>query len=323
MASSVLHTNGDSLSSASQPTITGDFTYCIWVKCNAGEYGGAGDQSLFGWGITGGSSEGFGITVLAASNTQLTAFVFRAGGGEQQNSTILTGSSTVWVCIAIRHTSGSASYDVSHRLENATTWTTDTLTLTTQLTSAGSVFIGDDQFGEPAVNSDTRHFFCQATRMSDATLLTASQNINSAPAGTNLHWLRLLDAASAATNGGTAGNWTVTGTLQTASTEPTEAFGPTINTQPQNVTTYVGNTANFTVSATTSGGTLTYQWKLNGSNVTTGSGGTTASYTTDVLAFSDNGNSYTCVVSDDNGSTTSSAAILTLYIVPALMWVQA
>ncbi len=228
MVSSVLHTNGDSLNNGTQPTITGDFTYCIWVKCNAGEYGGSNDQVLLGWGSTGGSSEGFGIAVLGASNTQLTAFVFRAGGGEFPQHSVLTGSSTVWVCVALRHSSGSASYDVSHRLENETTWTTDTLTLTTQITNAGTgIIIGDDQFGEPAVNSDTRHFFCQATRMSDATLLTASQNINSAPAGTNIHWLRLLDSTTAATNGGTAGNWNVIGTLQTAATEPVEGAPPT------------------------------------------------------------------------------------------------
>ncbi len=226
MASSVLHQSA-SISSASQLTVTGDFTYCIWVKCNAGEYGGGGDQTILGWGNTGGSSEGFGIAVLGASNTQLTAFVFRAGGGEFPQQAVLTGSSTVWVCIAVRHTSGSGNYDISYRLEGATTWTTNALTLTTQITNAGSVFVGDDQFGEPAANSDTRHFFCQATRMSDAALLTASQNINSAPAGTNLHWLRLLDSSTATTNGGTAGNWTSSGSLQTAATEPTESAPPT------------------------------------------------------------------------------------------------
>ena len=315
MASSVLHTNGDFLSSATLPTMTGDWIFGIWVKPNSGEYGGASETISFGLGTTGGSSEGLLLDVGVVNNTTLSAVVFRTGGSDLQSTNILTGSDTGWVFVAFQHSSGSATYNIRWRRENQTTFTSVNLTLGAQITTVGgSIFVGTDQFNEHALDSDTRHMFCQATTMSDATLLTASQNINSAPAGTNLHWLRLLDATSAATNGGTAGDWTVTGTLQTASTEPTEALGPTINTQPQNVTTYVGNTANFTVSATTSGGTLTYQWKLNGVNVSTGTGGTTASYTTDVLAGSDNGNSYTVVVSDDNGSTTSSAAILTLYI---------
>jgi len=216
-----------SLSSASQLTVTGDFTYCIWVKPNSGEYGAGTDKAILGWGSTGGTSEGFNIAVLAAANTTLQAFVFRNGGSELQGVNALTGSDTSWVCIALRHTSGSASYDISFRKENVTTWTTTNVSLTTQITAAGSIFIGTDQFTENAADSDSRHFFCQAVRMSDATLLTASQGIDSAPAGTNLHWMRLLDSTTATTNGGTAGNWTSAGTLQTAATQPTE--GATID----------------------------------------------------------------------------------------------
>lgn len=224
MASSVLHQSA-TLTSATQPTITGDWTYCIWVKCNSAEYGSASvDKTIFGWGIGTAGSEGAAISVLSGGfNTQITAYVFRAGGAEIPFVTAASGSFTGWICIAFRHTSLASSYDVSYRLETVTTWTTSNLTLTTPIVAAGSVFIGTDQFAGDAADSDTRHFFCQAVRMSDATLLTASQGINSAPAGTNLHWLRLLDSGTAATNGGTAGNFTSAGTLQTASTEPTEA----------------------------------------------------------------------------------------------------
>jgi len=98
-----------------------------------------------------------------------------------------------------------------------------------------------------------------------------------------------------------------------------QGVGPTIDVQPSNVATYVGNIANFTITATASAGSLTYQWKLNGVNVSTGTGGTTSSYTTAALAYSDNNNIYTCLVTDSNGSISSNNALLTMYFVPALV----
>jgi hypothetical protein len=83
--------------------------------------------------------------------------------------------------------------------------------------------------------------------------------------------------------------------------------GPTITTQPLSQTVTAGQTATFTVAATGSG-TLTYQWKKNGTNV----GSSSSSYTTPATVVGDNGSLYTVVVTDSNGSTTSSAATLTV-----------
>lgn len=94
--------------------------------------------------------------------------------------------------------------------------------------------------------------------------------------------------------------------------------GPTINTQPQNATVYQGQTANFTVSATTSGGTLHYQWKDDGSNVGTDSN----SYTTAATVLGDNGAQITCVVTDDNGNATSNAATLTVIPTASIAWLR-
>jgi hypothetical protein len=91
------------------------------------------------------------------------------------------------------------------------------------------------------------------------------------------------------------------------------SLAPTINTQPSNASAVIGSTATFTVAATASAGSLSYQWKLNGTNVSAGSGGTTASYTTATLVFGDNGGFYTVDVTDSNGTTTSSAAALTTF----------
>lgn len=90
--------------------------------------------------------------------------------------------------------------------------------------------------------------------------------------------------------------------------------GPTISVQPASTQVKSGATASFSVTASASGGgTLSYQWKLNGSNVSGGSGGTTASYTTPTLAYTDNLGSYTCDVTETGGSspgTVSSSAAL-------------
>jgi hypothetical protein len=86
--------------------------------------------------------------------------------------------------------------------------------------------------------------------------------------------------------------------------------GPQINTQPANAAVFAGQLATFSVSATASsgGGTLSYQWKDDGSNVGTNS----STYTTAATTMGDNGSQITCVVTDSNGSTTTNAATLTV-----------
>jgi hypothetical protein len=96
------------------------------------------------------------------------------------------------------------------------------------------------------------------------------------------------------------------------------AAGPTITSQPSSVAVYVGQTANFTISATGTG-TLHYQWKVNGSNVGTDAN----SYTTGATVLADDGNQITCDVTDDNGTVTSATAILTVLPTVALAWVTA
>lgn len=84
--------------------------------------------------------------------------------------------------------------------------------------------------------------------------------------------------------------------------------GPTISSQPSDTIVNTGNTATFSVTASGTG-TLTYQWKLNGSNI---SGATSSSYTTGTLTISDTGGLYSVDVTDSNGTTTSRSALLTV-----------
>lgn len=98
------------------------------------------------------------------------------------------------------------------------------------------------------------------------------------------------------------------------------AVGPTINTQPVQQTVWEGQTATFTVNATTSGGSLTYQWQLNGSDI---GGATSSSYTTGALARSNNLDIYDCNVSDSNGTTGTATVYLLVLMAGKPCWIHA
>jgi len=95
--------------------------------------------------------------------------------------------------------------------------------------------------------------------------------------------------------------------------DPAPGIAPTIAQQPSNKTITEGQTATFSVSANGSS-PLTYQWRKNG-NIISGANG--ASYTTPVVSSNDNGNLYTCVVSNIYGSVTSNAATLIVNDAPS------
>src|SRR5262249_34502931 len=87
----------------------------------------------------------------------------------------------------------------------------------------------------------------------------------------------------------------------------------TIATQPQSLTLGVGANAQFNVTATGIA-PLTYQWRFNGANL--------AAATNSSLTISNiqpvNAGNYTVVVSNFLGSTTSSVALLTVLLPPAI-----
>ena len=103
-----------------------------------------------------------------------------------------------------------------------------------------------------------------------------------------------------------AGNVTSSGAVLTVS-----AVAPAISTQPANQTITAGATATFSVTATGTG-TLSYQWKKNGTNITGGTGATTNTYTTPAMSYAGNSAVYSVEVSNSAGSVTSSSATLTV-----------
>jgi len=95
--------------------------------------------------------------------------------------------------------------------------------------------------------------------------------------------------------------------------------GPVITAHPSDLAICPTEGAAFSVTAT--GGTLTYQWKKNGSDLTDGgdvSGATTAALTLTNVPATDDGAVFTCVVTDENGVAVSNPAVLTV----GLVWEQ-
>ncbi len=81
---------------------------------------------------------------------------------------------------------------------------------------------------------------------------------------------------------------------------------PEILLSPRNVDAHSGDTVSFTVSA--DGRALTYQWQMNGVPI---AGATSPTFSRAVTA-ADDGSTFACVVTNANGSTTSSNALLTI-----------
>jgi hypothetical protein len=88
----------------------------------------------------------------------------------------------------------------------------------------------------------------------------------------------------------------------------------TITTQPVSQSVTIGQTATFSVSATSGTLPLSYQWQKNGMNTAA----TTSTYTTPATTIHDGGEKFTVVVSNTAGSVTSSPATLTVNPAPAV-----
>ena len=90
-------------------------------------------------------------------------------------------------------------------------------------------------------------------------------------------------------------------------------IAPTISAPPDNQSVVAGKTATFSVQASGSG-TLSYQWKKNGTDIPTNA--TSSSYTTPAASIADNGAKYSVSVSNSVGTVTSNTATLEVVAKP-------
>jgi len=97
------------------------------------------------------------------------------------------------------------------------------------------------------------------------------------------------------------------------------ATTPLISTQPANVSVATPTTASFNVASSTAGVSNQWQVSTNGgttwNNVSTGTGGTTNSYTTAATSLAMNNYQYRCVVTNCGVSTNSNPATLTVFTI--------
>ncbi|HSD69824.1 MAG TPA: hypothetical protein VLB07_09725, partial [Woeseiaceae bacterium] len=97
------------------------------------------------------------------------------------------------------------------------------------------------------------------------------------------------------------------------------AIGPTITTEPADVTVDVGQSATFEVVAEANGAVLGFQWKRNDVDIP---GATGASYTLPGTTIDDDGDRFSVLVSNAIGSVLSREALLTVESDVPTGWTQ-
>lgn len=103
--------------------------------------------------------------------------------------------------------------------------------------------------------------------------------------------------------------WSVSGAANfTATLDTGDSLPLNITEQPSNVTLAEGESANFSVSAT-SGSPITYQWFADGSEI---AGATARTLVVENVELNDSGTAYTVMVSDNDTTLLSDAALLTV-----------
>ncbi len=110
------------------------------------------------------------------------------------------------------------------------------------------------------------------------------------------------------------------GTVTSSAATLTVVAKPSITTQPRNQTAAAGTTATFTVTA--AGNNLSYQWQYSTNNgkswgKSPATGNTTATLKVYVTAAK-NGYQYRCIVTNEAGTATSGAAVLTVLNPPVV-----
>jgi hypothetical protein len=117
------------------------------------------------------------------------------------------------------------------------------------------------------------------------------------------------------------------GTATSSNAVLTVASSPVILVQPTNQTVAVGSAATFAVTAIGIA-PLSYQWQVNGTNLVNGgyNGGYINGATTNVLTFGNvqpaSSGSYTVIITNIDGSVTSSNAVLTVTNIPPAITLQ-
>ncbi len=242
-------------------------------------------------------------TACAGTNASFT--VVAAGSGTltyqwRKNTTNITGATSATLNLNNVSAADAANYDVvitgtcGSVTSNAVALTVNAATsITTQPTAQTACAGTNASFTVVAAGSGTLTYQWRKNTTNITGATSATLNLNNVTAADAANYDVVIT--------GTCGS--ITSSAVALTVNATTA----ITTQPTAVTACQGN-ASFTVAAT--GANLTYQWQLNGVNVTTGTGGTTNSFTVPVAAA--NAGNYRVVITGACGTVTSNAVALTV-----------
>jgi N-acetylneuraminic acid mutarotase len=261
------------------------------------------------------------VDVTAVAGTSASFSVTATGAGTlsyqwRKNGTALTGATAATLTLSNVSDADAANYDcvVSSAVGASSLSSTSTAAkltindppvITTQPTSVVAAAGSSASFTVSATGSGTLSY---QWRKGGSVLVTATSST------LTLASVSPTDAGSYDCIVSNTLNGTVASTTSSAATL-TVNTAPVITSQPANVTVAAGGNASFTVAATASG-TLSYQWRKNGTAI---SGATSSTLSLTNVSTTDAG-SYDCVVTNTVGgnmtSTTSSAATLTVVVTP-------
>lgn len=276
--------------------------------------------------ITGGATisatptDSFGNTYTLT--TSLTGFFFASeniyaytcingSGGAAHTATAVPSASTA-MAVGFVELTGVGSIDVSNSLNNGNSASTSAPGASVTTTNANDLILSFIALSNGG-----------GSTISDSAAWNSLFN-NSNPAGADATIQSCASSYQVETSTGTfSDSYTLSPSNNSGGlTIAFKAAAPIINVQPVAQTAASGSTATFSVTATTSGGALSYQWQtaaitslyanVPGSWGNVLSGGTSSSYTTPTLSSADNGTWFRVTVTDSNASVTS---------VPVRLWI--
>ena len=230
----------------------------------------------------------------------------------KKNGTDISGaiSSTYTTPATAIGDSGAVFTVVVSNAAGPVTSTEATLTVTAEAVKPS---ITGQPYAKPVTAGQTATFTVEATGTSPLRYQWKKNGTDIADATTSTYTTPATSLADSGTEYSVeVSNDVGTATSSVASLTVTSV--PIISTQPVAKTVTAGQTATFSVTAA---GTapLRYQWKKGGTDI---SGATTSSYTTPATSLADSGTAYSVVVSNDVGTATSDAVILTVTMAPVI-----
>jgi hypothetical protein len=314
--------SGTTLDSQVRPytaTSTDGVTWNVAATANANQFAEivtGGGTSVGLWATTLSSSTDNGSTWTERAAPGVTAFSpymsIAHGAGRfvlvSTNRAWTSPDGASWTDIAGTQSSGRVAFGNGTFVLTGTTYRTSTDGITfTQRTPTGLTLTGTNALRFAA----GRFLYHQFTFSG----ITAVNQIVASTDGLNwTHFANYPAGLSFAMNDAASGNNRLVVVGFTATQAPAAAFldianlpaPPAIATQPVAQNAVLGGSATFSVTASGTGNT--YQWRKDGVNI---AGATSATLTLTNLGAA-NAGSYTVVITNSEGSTTSAAATLTL-----------